>query len=122
MTESEVWADIGYVTPDKRDSLPAKLAHHIEHTKKEVHESEDETAKRRAKSLGSIFSAIPDAEIKEDGSVVGTALGRQIIFWPASDCWFSYTKGKYDTGIEKLCSQIEKVKKDDQSRKNPKED
>lgn len=102
---SEAWDEIIGSTekPEKKLTQPFKAKLNY------AHESEEQTAKRRAKSLEAIFTVMPNAEFLEDGMLVrAEVFNRRIDFWPASDCYFLYSRNKYGHGIPELCATIMK--------------
>ena len=102
---SETWEDLGYSAekPSKKLALfripQSPIPNH-------QHESQERTESRKAKAILAILAVIPDAELKENGMVVGKVKNRLFEFYPASDCWYSAAKSKFGYGIKELCQMI----------------
>jgi len=100
---SEAWDDItgSIEKPSKPLITPTK-------NQEFRHESEERTAERRGKALEAIFKLFPDPKYNANGMITAEVKQLKFDLWPASDCWFSYSKQRYGSGIESLCSMIEK--------------
>lgn len=100
---SEVWEDIG--NRSKSNEKP-HICHSWKPVPRHYHEPEETTADRKGKRLEAIFRVCPDSVMSE-GMVTSVIKNKKFDFWPASDCWFSHAKQKYDYGIERLLKMIE---------------
>lgn len=101
----DVRSDLGYSKElpqnGKRLDLRAPQIHH--------HESEEATAVRRAMNLEFIFKVFPEAEFDSSGFVDAEMNGKKFKFWPASNTWYSASKDRYGSDIERLCQMIQKA-------------
>lgn len=100
---SEIWEDIGnHSKPSKADVK--SIYSHLKPVQPPVFKDHRTTKEKNLEALKALLSS---KEVDPDQSMITIEFGgKKFDFFPASDCWYSYSKQQFGMGIENLIQKI----------------